>query len=140
MQLVINTDGGSRGNPGRAAYGVVYSMNGVSQWESSGFLGIATNNEAEYQGLLAALEYLPNFLKDNVVENVVIKMDSNLVVQQVNGNWKIKEPRMLEFVLQARKKIEELTVPVRIEYVPRAENSEADRLVNSCLDTIARQD
>src|SRR5690606_35990876 len=122
-----------------AAYGVVYTLNGVPQWEGSGFLGIATNNEAEYQGLLAALEYLPQFLKDHVVDLIVIKMDSNLVVQQVNGNWKVKEPRMREFVMQARNKMMAIHIPIRVEYVPRAENSEADRLVNACLDAISTQ-
>ncbi|MCD8484899.1 ribonuclease HI family protein [Candidatus Woesebacteria bacterium] len=140
MTLQINTDGGSRGNPGRAAYGVVYTMDGVPQLEKSGFLGIATNNEAEYQGLIVALENLPEFLKNNAVKSVVIKMDSNLVVQQVNGAWKTKDARMRDYVVQARQLLQQVAIPVRLEYVPRAQNSEADRLVNKCLDQIALQE
>ncbi len=140
MKLQINTDGGSRGNPGRAAYGVVYTLSGVPQWEKSGFLGIATNNEAEYQGLIAALEHLPEFLQNTPVDEVEIQMDSNLVVQQVNGAWKTKDARMREYVVQARALLQKIAIPVKLQYVPRAQNAAPDALVNQCLDQIALQE
>lgn len=142
LKLIIHTDGGSRGNPGPAAYGVVFLLEGEVVKELSGYLGVATNNEAEYHGLLAAVKALPEFLtlwnereeKVSLIDSVVIRMDSNLVVQQINRNWKIKEPRMKVLVEKIWEAMKPISGLVKIEYVPREQNSLADALVNTCLD------
>lgn len=97
-------------------------------------MGIATNNEAEYAGLNAALETLLAFEKLGSLEEIAIKLDSNLVVQQVLGNWKIKEARLLPLVQQIRAQLAKLPCPYTISHVPRAENSLADAKVNEILD------
>lgn len=137
MELIIHTDGGSRGNPGKAAYGVVYFLNGMSELQDAGFLGTMTNNEAEYLGLLAALKKLPEFLADHPVSQVRFRLDSNLVVMQVSGKWKIKEERMRMYVAQAHRLMKEVSVPIVFEQIPREQNKEADRLVNEVLDGLA---
>jgi ribonuclease HI len=147
--LVVHTDGGSRSNPGPAAYGVAAFAGEFPQNQIVGadtepnsyeigclseFLGVATNNDAEYQGLVAALRELPKWIEQSRAEQVIIRLDSTLVVEQVSGRWKVKQATLLPFVLEARKLISKSTVPVRLEYVPRAQNARADALVNSCLD------
>lgn len=134
VQLTIHSDGGSRGNPGPAAYGVAFLLGGEVVKELTEFLGTATNNEAEYSGLVAALRTLPEVIQQYSIDSVVIKLDSNLVVQQVNGVWKVKEARIATFVAQARQLLKIVPIPVKIMYVPRAENAVADALVNQCLD------
>ncbi len=148
--LVIHTDGGSRGNPGPAAYGVaafagdfsadqiVGAEKTASRFEIATLsknLGIATNNEAEYQALLAGLRKLPEWIEQSSAQSVIFRLDSTLVVEQVNGNWKVKHESLKPFVAEAQKMIRESSVPVRLEYVPRAQNARADRLVNECLDS-----
>lgn len=135
MILFVHTDGGSRGNPGPSACGVVFmTPQGEVLFETRKYLGVGTNNEAEYQGLAFATELLPEFLQSNAVEKVVFRLDSNLVVQQIQGNWKIKEPRMREFVMQIQKNLSKLPVSWSIEYVPRSQNAFADMQVNMALD------
>src|SRR5690606_28523544 len=97
----------------------------------------ATNNEAEYAGLQAALETLLGFSKLSEVELVSIKLDSNLVVQQVLGNWKIKEARLVPLVQNIRGLLAQLPCTYSISHVPRAENSLADAKVNEMLDAQA---
>ncbi len=136
--LYAHTDGGSRGNPGPSACGTVFvTESGDVLFEEKLFLGVGTNNEAEYRGLLLALEHLPAFLKEHAFDNVVFRLDSNLVVQQVQGNWKIKEERMRQYVMQARQAANALPIPWSIEYVPRAQNALADLAVNQALDAAA---
>lgn len=132
MHLTIHTDGGSRGNPGHAAYGFVFlDENGQVVHENGAYLGLATNNEAEYHGLIAAIEALKDFPN---VSGVTFRLDSTLVVQQVLGNWKIKEPRLREMVLKVRELLGQTDLPYTIEYVPRAQNWMADAMVNQKLD------
>ncbi len=134
MELQINTDGGSRGNPGPAAIGVVVYHHNEVIHEIKKTLGVATNNEAEYQGFLVSLEWLLSFQDLSQVEKVVWKLDSKLVVEQLQRNWKIKEPRMRQFAEQAWLLLEQLKCAYDITYVPRAENAAADALVNQALD------
>ncbi len=136
MNVFVHTDGGSRGNPGPSACGVVI-LDAQSQevlFEDHKFLGVGTNNEAEYQGLLFATELLQDFGKKNGVEKVVFRLDSNLVVQQMLGNWKIKDARMREYVTQIREVLAMAPYSWSIEYVPRAQNAFADMQVNLALD------
>ncbi|OIO43717.1 MAG: hypothetical protein AUJ41_04500 [Candidatus Pacebacteria bacterium CG1_02_43_31] len=141
--LRILTDGGSRGNPGNAAIGVVVfkvlaetSFDDTKKakvvYEHSGFIGTATNNEAEYKALLKALEWLSGNLTD--IEKVEIYLDSKLVVEQINKNWKIKDARMSKFANDAWKILEGIDVNVNFFHIKREKNSEADALVNQALD------
>ena len=129
--LLIEADGGSRGNPGLSGSGaiVVDAASGELLAEIGLYGGIASNNVAEYKGMIAgvrrALEIDPD-------AELHIRMDSKLVVEQMMGRWKIKHPAMAELAAEAR---ELLTgTPVRFEWIPRLENSRADKLANRAMD------
>lgn len=135
LQIVIHTDGGSRGNPGQAAIGV-YAFDQSQQpvFEHAEALGIATNNVAEYTAIIRSLEILLSSPLLDRVEQVVWKLDSNLVVEQLNRNWQIKHPDMQRLAEQAWQLLSTLPCSYRITYVPRAQNKAADALVNQALD------
>lgn len=142
MSAVIDVfvDGGSRGNPGQAAIGGQFLIAADVIHEFSQYLGVATNNEAEYQGLLTVARLLPEVLQNNPdAGKVVIHMDSKLVVEQVSGRWKIKEDRLRQLAQQVSVALSAVKIPVQLVHVPRAQNAAADRLVNMCLDDYARQ-
>ena len=129
--LVVTADGGSRGNPGPAAYGaVVFEANNVLA-EVSGKIGVATNNVAEYRGLIAGLEAAHKIDPNASIE---VRLDSKLVVEQMSGKWKIRHPEMRELALQA-KKIHPHEL-LKFIWIPRESNSHADRLVNEALDGV----
>ncbi|WAC93542.1 bifunctional RNase H/acid phosphatase [Mycobacterium sp. Aquia_213] len=134
MKVVIEADGGSRGNPGPAGYGaVVHTADRATVLaESKQAIGRATNNVAEYRGLIAGLE---DAVKLGASEADVF-MDSKLVVEQMSGRWKVKHPDLIELHAQARK----LAVRFdRISYtwIPRERNKHADRLANEAMDAAA---
>ncbi len=132
MTFKIFTDGGSRGNPGKAACAfVVYDDAGNIRQKRGIYLGTATNNEAEYNGVIEALGYLRD-LGDIGNLNINFFLDSLLVVNQLNGLWKIKEPRLRELLM----KVKELENNRNVTYthIPREKNYEADLLVNETLD------
>lgn len=135
MNITIFTDGGSRSNPGKAAIGIVVKHNDDTIHADAKYLGIATNNEAEYEALLFSLEWV---LKQTThsVEQITWKLDSKLVVEQVSRRWKIKEARLQQFAQKIWVGLEQLSVPYSIKHVPRAENKEADALVNQTLDSL----
>lgn len=125
----ITADGGSRGNPGPAAYGAVVTENGKILAELYATIGIASNNVAEYSGLVAGLEHAHSLDPEATID---VKMDSKLVVEQMSGRWQIKHPDMRELAKKARE-----THPmslVKISWIPRDQNSHADRLANKALD------
>jgi broad specificity phosphatase PhoE/ribonuclease HI len=128
--VVIEADGGSRGNPGPAAFGAVLkdAQTGAVIAEIGETIGIATNNVAEYGGLIAGLELATEFAPNASIE---VRMDSKLVVEQMSGNWKIKHPSMKPLAARAS-----VLAPVGTVYtwIPRGQNSHADRLVNEALD------
>ncbi|HUY15377.1 MAG TPA: ribonuclease HI family protein [Terriglobia bacterium] len=128
--LVMNIDGASRGNPGPASYGVaIRNSQGERLAGLSGRLGRATNNFAEYQALIAALEYA---LK-NGHARVEIRSDSELLVYQMSGSYKVKSPTLRPLhdrAQQLARRFERFSV----RHVPREENREADRLANQALD------
>ena len=134
MDFIILADGGSRGNPGAAAYGaaVLHAPTGAVVAERAGYLGIATNNVAEYNGLIAGLQVVSEL---NIHARVEVRMDSRLVVEQMTGRWKIKHPDMRQLALQASK----IHPPTLVTYtwVPREQNTVADALCNECLDLSA---
>ncbi len=128
--IICYADGASRGNPGLASYGAVIYQDDVELVRLKGTLGIATNNFAEYSGVIAILEYLNEHYP---LAPVLIRMDSKLVVEQLSGRWKIKSPDMAELAIRARGLIQ--SRDVRFEWIPREENSVADSLANLALDT-----
>lgn len=132
--LVIHTDGGSRGNPGPAACAFSASINGQEIFCKSKFLGTQTNNFAEYQGVLLALEWLIQDSKFKIPDSIVFILDSELVVKQLNGLYKIKNEILRELSLEIKKIIKENSLKVIFKNVRREENKRADELVNIELD------
>lgn len=132
-RYVIEADGGSRGNPGPAAYGTVVrdASDGRVIAEAAGYLGETTNNVAEYTGLVTGLQIVARLNPDARVE---ARLDSKLVVEQMSGRWKIKHPDMRQLALQAR----DAFPPTQVTYtwVPREQNKLADALVNESLDAV----
>ena len=128
--IVAYIDGGARGNPGPAGYGVrIQSADGTVLDELHGALGIATNNVAEYNGLLAALRWAV----ENNVSRVQIRADSELLVKQMRGEYKVKNPGLQPLYVRARLLVAELD-DVKFEHVRREFNAEADRLSNLGMD------
>ncbi|MFF0510307.1 bifunctional RNase H/acid phosphatase [Streptomyces sp. NPDC004250] len=134
-EFVVEADGGSRGNPGPAGYGAVVldPATGESLVEAAEYLGVVTNNVAEYRGLLAGLRAARELDPD---ARVHVRMDSKLVVEQMSGRWKIKHPDMKPLAAEAAR----VFPPGRVtyEWIPRAENKHADRLANEAMDAGAR--
>ncbi|MDT0164235.1 bifunctional RNase H/acid phosphatase [Actinotalea sp. AC32] len=131
-RLVVEADGGSRGNPGPAGFGarVVDAETGELLAERGGFLGVATNNVAEYRGLVAGLEAARSI---DPAADVEVRMDSRLVVEQMSGRWQVKHEDMRRLVARARDALPSGTVTWT--WVARAENSAADRIANEAMDT-----
>ena len=134
-RYVVEADGGSRGNPGPAAYGTVVrdAESGAVLREVAEHIGTASNNVAEYRGLIAGLAAVRELDPAGWVE---ARLDSKLVVEQMSGRWKIKHPDMQVLALRAR----ETFPPAQVTYtwVPREKNKHADRLANEALDAAAR--
>ena len=129
MKLIINTDGLSKNNPGQAAIGAVLKdPRGKIVSTISQSIGIASNNVAEYRAIIAALEAA---LKHSADE-IELRSDSELVVNQLNGRYKIKSTALRPFYLEAAKLLGQFK-KVSIKYVPREQNTEADRLANEAL-------
>ncbi|MFD7566005.1 bifunctional RNase H/acid phosphatase [Streptomyces tendae] len=134
-EFVVEADGGSRGNPGPAGYGAVVldAATGETLVEAAEYLGVVTNNVAEYRGLLAGLRAAGELDPDATVH---VRMDSKLVVEQMSGRWKIKHPDMKPLAAEAAR----VFPPGRVtyEWIPRADNKHADRLANEAMDAGAR--
>jgi probable phosphoglycerate mutase len=128
--VTANIDGGARGNPGPAGYGVrIEAADGTLLAELHGALGVATNNVAEYNGLLAALKWAV----DHGHREIRIRSDSELLVRQMRGEYKVKHPGLQPLYVRARLLVMELD-RVEFEHVRREENKEADRLSNLAMD------
>lgn len=135
-KLIINTDGGSRANPGKAAAGFVIKDEKGQILASDGqYLGIATNNEAEYGAIKLALQELIKQFNKDLPLNVVVKSDSQLVVNQLSGNYKIKKAH-LKIIIDQIHLLEQQVGQVNYLQIPRAENFEADKIVNDTLDSL----
>ena len=133
--LVVEADGGSRGNPGPAAYGALVREAATGEvLDSEGMtLGVTTNNVAEYSALIAGLEMARAADPGAAID---VRMDSRLVVEQMAGRWKVKHPSMKPLFTRAR-----LLTPAVVTWtwVPREENKAADALVNAALDGSPRK-
>lgn len=133
--LTIYTDGGSRNNPGEAAYGFAI-FDGEKEVAAVGKrLGVTTNNVAEYTALIEGFAYvlahrdlLGNF------SGIQVYLDSNLICSQMQGKFKVKHPNMVPLFLKAKELERDLATPVTYTYIPREKNKRADRLVNMALD------
>ncbi|MGB8961236.1 MAG: bifunctional RNase H/acid phosphatase [Pseudonocardiaceae bacterium] len=133
-RVIVEADGGSRGNPGPAGYGAVVrdADTGELLAEASGGLGTATNNVAEYSGLIAGLRAA---VKEGA-RFVEARLDSKLVVEQMSGRWQVKQPHLRPLVSEAAELARQL-VDVKYTWVPRARNAHADRLANEAMDAQA---
>lgn len=136
-KIIIYTDGGARGNPGRAALGVVFCNEKEQEIKKYGeYLGDnLTNNEAEYQAVIFALKKFKALFGKKLAEasEVEIKSDSELIVSQLNGKYKVEDEKMQKFFME----IWNLRMDfksVKFKAIPREKNREADRLVNEALD------
>ncbi|WP_405893468.1 bifunctional RNase H/acid phosphatase [Streptomyces sp. NBC_00104] len=130
-EFIVEADGGSRGNPGPAGYGsvVLDAVTGETLAEAAEYIGIATNNVAEYRGLIAGLK---SAYELDPAASVRVRMDSKLVVEQMSGRWKIKHPDMKPLAAEAAR----VFPPGRVtyEWMPREQNKHADRLANEAMD------
>ena len=132
--LIVEADGASRGNPGEASYGAVVrdARTGELLAELAEYLGKATNNVAEYRGLIAGLEAAAALDADARVD---VRMDSKLVDEQMSGRWQVKHPDMKPLAARAREILPREAVTY--QWIPRAQNKHADRLANEALDAEA---
>ncbi|MEU9480695.1 bifunctional RNase H/acid phosphatase [Streptomyces sp. NPDC048191] len=134
-EFIVEADGGSRGNPGPAGYGAVVrdAASGEPLTETAEYIGIATNNVAEYRGLLAGLRAARAL---DPAASVHVRMDSKLVIEQMSGRWKIKHPAMKPLATESRT----VFPPDRVtyEWIPREQNKHADRLANEAMDAGAK--
>ncbi|WP_055602159.1 bifunctional RNase H/acid phosphatase [Streptomyces aureus] len=130
-EVIVEADGGSRGNPGPAGYGAVVldPVTGETLAEAAEYIGVATNNVAEYKGLVAGLKAARSLFPDATVH---VRMDSKLVVEQMSGRWKIKHPDMKPLAAEAGRVFP--AGRVRYEWIPRERNKHADRLANEAMD------
>jgi ribonuclease HI len=131
MRVVVEADGGSRGNPGPAGYGAVVmdAITGEVLAERKAGLGVTTNNVAEYSGLIAGLEAA----RELDASIVAVRMDSKLVVEQMSGRWKIKHVPLQTLAQRAKALVEQFG-KVTFEWIPREINKHADRLANEAMD------
>ncbi len=132
-KLVIHCDGGARGNPGPAAAGVVVYCQRRVIFQAGYFLGQKTNNEAEYLAVKLALAWLSRQPGQKITA-VDFYLDSQLVVSQLEGTFKIKAKNLQPLAIATRQLINQLEFPVHFFYHPRQENKAADGLVNQVLD------
>ena len=129
--LVVEADGGSRGNPGESGSGAIVADQATGELlaEISLYGGIASNNVAEYKGMIAGVRRAIEIDGD---AELLVRLDSKLVVEQMSGRWKIKHPAMAELAAEARQVL--TGTPVRFEWMPRLQNSRADKLANLAMD------
>jgi ribonuclease HI len=132
--IVAYIDGGARGNPGPAGYGVrIEQADGTLIEEFCGSIGVATNNVAEYQGLIAALKWA----SEHGHAEVHVRSDSLLLVEQMRGRYRVKHPGLQPLHAEARLLAQQIG-RVTFEHVGRAKNAHADRLANAAMDEAAR--
>ena len=130
MKHKIFCDGASRSNPGDASIGVSISLDGEEIHTISRKIGIATNNEAEYQALIDAL----NYCIENSIKEIEVFLDSNLVVEQVNKNFKVKAGNLKTLNSKVESMVKEFKY-IEFKHVYREENKRADQLANMALDS-----
>lgn len=141
MQFTLYADGGARGNPGPAGAGaVVFDASGKRVVEVADYLGVATNNIAEYEAVLRGLHALVKEYPENYFAHasITIKMDSKLVIEQLKGNYKVKHPNLTPRYLEVKNVLARHFSNIEFVHVPRAQNADADLLANKAMDEGAR--
>lgn len=135
MTINIYTDGGSRGNPGIAGYGVViYDDKKKFIYQESRFLGIKTNNEAEYSGIIAALKWVKKNKTNYNITHLNFFADSQLMIRQLQGLYKVKAPTLLPLFSHAQQLLTQINLPAKFTDVRRESNELADTLANQAMD------
>jgi len=135
MKFSVFCDGGSRGNPGPAAIGFLVKEDGKVLVEKGLCIGRATNNEAEYRGVIEALKWLNSDLEKIQQQKISVTffLDSQLVVNQLSGVYKIKSSNLKGLAIQAKSLERELGAEVYYQHIPREKNKQADSLLNKAL-------
>lgn len=134
-KISVFTDGGSRGNPGPAAFGYVIREGNILLKAHGQTIGSTTNNVAEYSGILAALQWIADNRESiGEISGINMYMDSLLACQQLKGIFKMRKPHLAVFLIKIREIERKIKIPVYYEHIPREKNKEADSLVNQALD------
>lgn len=135
MEVNVYTDGGSRGNPGPSGYGlVIFDDKKNILYQESKFLGVKTNNEAEYLGLLASLVWIKNHHQLYQIDKVNFFADSQLLVRQLQGKYKIKASNLKDLFSQAQQLLNQIKLDCRFNDIRRELNTLADELANQAMD------
>lgn len=135
MEINIYTDGGSRGNPGHSGYGlVIYDEKQIVIFQDSKYLGVKTNNEAEYAGLIGALIWIDQNKDLYSVTKINFHSDSQLMVRQLQGLYKVRAPNLIPIFNQAKNLISNINLPFAFKDVRREFNQLADQLANQAMD------
>lgn len=135
MNINVYTDGGSRGNPGHSGYGlVIYDDDQKIIFQESKYLGIKTNNEAEYSGLIGALNWINDNQNSLKLSKINFYSDSQLMVRQMQGLYKVKAPNLIPIFQQTQKLISTISCPIKFTDVRRDFNKLADQLANEAMD------
>lgn len=136
MHLIINTDGASRGNPGKASYGfLIKTDTGVILHQEGRYIGTDTNNVAEYTAVLKALEYIHEQYSKKAPHQIQVIADSLLIISQLGGRFKVKSPK-LKIIFEKIKILEMDLGVITYKHVFRKDNFLADRLANQALDNL----
>ena len=131
-RITLYGDGGSRGNPGPSASAFICYQGDSVIHEGTRFLGVKTNNFAEYTCVIMAFEWL---LESDIKSDVTFYLDSELITKQIKGEYRVKSPNLLPLYREAIRLISSYSGTVTFASVPREKNSEADKLVNQTLDS-----
>jgi ribonuclease HI len=137
MHFTLYADGGARGNPGPAGAGaVVFDNLGKRVVDVSDYLGVATNNIAEYEAIIRGLKALIAEYSADVLKStpLTIRMDSKLVIEQLSGNYKVKHPNLVPRYLEVKNLLARSFGEVSFEHVYRENNKDADKLANEAMD------
>ena len=135
MKISIYTDGGSRGNPGISGYGlVILDESKKILYQESKFLGIKTNNEAEYMGLLAALTWVKNNPDNLAISSLSVFADSQLMIRQMQGAYKVRSPNLINLYKTAKLIVSHFDFPITYTDIRREFNKLADELANQAMD------
>lgn len=137
VKIFMQTDGGSRGNPGPAGAGVfIYNENNEIVRKAHLFLGTMTNNEAEYQAVILGLETLKKVFGKEKLRNldIVLQMDSELVCKQLRGEYQVKEEKLVPLFMKIWNARVSDFPHISFEHIPREKNAEADKLANQAMD------
>lgn len=137
MKFTLYADGGARGNPGPAGAGaVVFDDSGKRVVDVADYLGVATNNVAEYEAILRGLLALREMFPEGYFQHadLAIRMDSKLVIEQLKGNYKVKHPNLIPRYLEVKNVIARSFPHTSFEHVPREKNKDADALANQAMD------